>query len=128
MNLYCYELRSLRFIPRIPWIPWIPSCKVPARESNMILSMRVGGFMRRATSQWLLGLFLYAGCMQSPSASNNSFPALSAEKAMEHVRAQVVLRPRPPGAATLTHCRESIVLHLKEYGHSVEEDKVESTT
>src|SRR2546422_928776 len=33
MNLYCYELRSLRFIPwipRIPWIPWIPSCKFEA--------------------------------------------------------------------------------------------------
>jgi len=94
----------------------------------MILSMRFGGFMRPAASQWLLGLFLYAGCMQSPSASNSSLPALSAEKAMEHVRAQVALGPRPPGSETLAQCREYIVRHLKEYGYEIEEDKFEATT
>ena len=84
--------------------------------------------MRPAASQWLLGLFLYAGCMQSPSASNSSLPALSAEKAMEHVRAQVALGPRPPGSETLAQCREYIVRHLKEYGYEIEEDKFEATT
>jgi glutaminyl-peptide cyclotransferase len=48
--------------------------------------------------------------------------ALSGEKAMEHVRAQVALGPRPPGSPELQNCREYIEKQLRSFGYQIEED------
>ena len=48
--------------------------------------------------------------------------ALSGEKAMEHVRAQVAIGPRPPGSPALQKCRDYIGKQLRLFGYQIEED------
>jgi glutaminyl-peptide cyclotransferase len=66
-----------------------------------------------------------SACAQAPSAA---LPALSGEKAMEHVRAQVTFGPRPPGSEALEKCREYLIKQLVGYGYEVEKDAFEATT
>ena len=47
---------------------------------------------------------------------------LSGELAMEHVRAQTALGPRPPGSPALQRCREYIAAQMKSFGYEIEED------
>jgi glutaminyl-peptide cyclotransferase len=68
---------------------------------------------------------LYGGCAPSPEAA---VPPLSGEKAMEHVRAQVALGPRPPGSAALEKCRVYITDQLQGYGYEVRTDEFEAET
>jgi len=70
-------------------------------------------------------LFGSGACAQAPSSA---LPALSGEKAMEHVRAQVAFGPRPPGSEALEKCREYLVNQLEGYGYQVEKDAFEATT
>ncbi len=60
-------------------------------------------------------------CAQSPRASSET-PALSGERAMEHVRAQVALGPRPPGSPALQKCREYIKQQMSGFGYQIEDD------
>ncbi len=68
----------------------------------------------------LLFSFL-AACNQSRMASADAL-AVSGEKAMEHVRAQVALGPRPPGSPALQKCRDYIEQQLRSYGYRIEQD------
>jgi glutaminyl-peptide cyclotransferase len=70
-------------------------------------------------------LFASAACAQSPGSSA---PELSGEKAMEHVRAQVALGPRPPGSEALEKCRDYLIRQLESYGYQVERDAFEAKT
>jgi hypothetical protein len=70
-------------------------------------------------------LFASAACAQVP---NGATPPLSGEKALEHVRAQVALGPRPAGSEALEKSREYIIRQLESYGYQVERDAFESTT
>jgi glutaminyl-peptide cyclotransferase len=70
-------------------------------------------------------LFASTACAQSPSATVS---ALSGEKAMEHVRAQVAFGPRPPGTEALEKCRDYLIRQLEGYGYQVEKDAFEATT
>ncbi len=83
--------------------------------------------MRTAMAQLLI-FFFFAACAQSPSATDILTAALSGEKALEHVRAQVDFGPRPPGSEALAKCREYIVNQLKGFGYQVEEDVFEAAT
>jgi glutaminyl-peptide cyclotransferase len=69
--------------------------------------------------------FASGACAQAPSAG---LPALSGDKAMEHVRAQVAFGPRPPGSEALDKCREYLVKQLEGYGYQVEKDAFEAAT
>jgi hypothetical protein len=73
----------------------------------------------------ILVLFVSTACAQAPSAQ---VPALSGEKAMEHVRAQVAFGPRPPGSEALQKCREYLIGQLEGYGYHVEQDAFVATT
>lgn len=73
----------------------------------------------------ILVVFVSAACAQSPSSS---VPPLSGEKAMEHVRAQVALGPRPAGSEALEKCREYLVKQLEGFGYQVEKDAFTATT
>jgi len=73
----------------------------------------------------VLVLFASTACAQSPGSSA---PALSGEKAMEHVRAQVAFGPRPPGSEALEKCRDYLVRQLESYGYQVEKDAFEAKT
>jgi glutaminyl-peptide cyclotransferase len=71
-------------------------------------------------------VFLYIAsicvcCTHSPGVFSES-AALSGEKAMEHVRAQVAFGPRPPGSPQLQKCREYIAQQLRSFGYQLEED------
>ena len=67
----------------------------------------------------VLTVLTFCSCAQSlrPSVS-----AVSGELAMEHVRAQVALGPRPPGSPELQRCREYIAAQMKSFGYEIEED------
>jgi len=67
----------------------------------------------------VLTVLSFCSCAQflRPSAS-----AFSGERAMEHVRAQVALGPRPPGSLELQRCREYISAQMKSFGYEIEED------
>ena len=66
-------------------------------------------------------LLALCACMQSPKASSE-MAALSGDKAMAYVRAQVALGPRPPGSPQLQRCREFIVKELRGFGYQIEDD------
>ncbi len=83
--------------------------------------------MRLLLSQLCLGFLVAAACARSPRVSADT-PAVSGEKAMEHVRAQVAFGPRPPGSQALQKCRAYIEQQLRSYGYEVEEDAFESET
>ncbi len=69
----------------------------------------------------LVAILILSACDPYPRAAAK-VPALSGEKAMEHVRAQVALGPRPPGSAAAQKCREYILQQLHSYGYDVEDD------
>ena len=75
--------------------------------------------MRLVKKALILTAIMFCSCAQSlhPSASS-----LSGERAMEHVRAQVALGPRPPGSVAIGHCREYIAAQMKSFGYEIEED------
>ncbi|PYV19656.1 MAG: peptidase M28 [Acidobacteria bacterium] len=75
-----------------------------------------------------LVLVAASSCAQTPSASSPAAAALSGEKAMEHVRAQVALGPRPPGSDALARARQYIVAQLRGWGYAVEDDTFEPVT
>ena len=60
-------------------------------------------------------------CACEPRASSKT-AALSGERAMEHVRAQVALGPRPPGSPKLQKCREYIEQQMRGFGYGIEKD------
>ncbi len=66
-------------------------------------------------------------CGQSPRASSAA-SALSGERAMDYVRAQVAFGPRPPGSPQLQKCREFIEKELRSFGYSVEDDAFTAET
>jgi Zn-dependent M28 family amino/carboxypeptidase len=72
-------------------------------------------------------LFLSSACAQTPSVSQSA-PALSGEKAMEFLKAQVAFGPRPPGSLALQECREWIMQELKGFGYQVEDDAFDAET
>jgi glutaminyl-peptide cyclotransferase len=74
--------------------------------------------MRKILSCLALTLLLCTACMQCQGVP----VVLSGERALEHVRAQVALGPRPPGSAALQKCREYIEQQLRGYGYQIEED------
>jgi Iap family predicted aminopeptidase len=68
---------------------------------------------------------LCAACaMEGPAG----LAALSGERALEHVRAQVAFGPRPPGSEALEKCRAYIIGQLESWGYSVERDAFEAET
>jgi glutaminyl-peptide cyclotransferase len=69
--------------------------------------------------------FLNAACAEAPPADTSGF---SAEKAMEHVKAQVDFGPRPPGSEALRKTREYLVRELESYGYKVEKDAFDAET
>jgi glutaminyl-peptide cyclotransferase len=83
--------------------------------------------MRLTCTYGLLLLFACAACAH-PIWTSADTPALSGEKAMEHVRAQVAFGPRPPGSEALQKCRDYIEQHLRNYGYQIEEDAFNAET
>ena len=73
----------------------------------------------------ILAVSTTSACAQSPGSAG---PALSGEKALEHVRAQVALGPRPPGSEALEKCRGYLIRQLESYGYEVEKDAFEAGT
>ena len=77
----------------------------------------------RSTRTFLILIAMTAlmlcSCAQSFQKAMSDF---SAERAMEHVRAQVALGPRPPGSPELEKCREYIVAQMKSAGYEIETD------
>lgn len=66
-------------------------------------------------------LLMMGACAQFPGAKQG-FSDFSAERAMEYVRRQVALGPRPPGSAELQKCRAFIQETLRSFGYEVEDD------
>jgi len=60
-------------------------------------------------------------CACDPRASSET-ATVSGERAMEHVRAQVALGPRPPGSAAQQRCRDYIEQQMRGFGYEVEKD------
>lgn len=83
--------------------------------------------MRLFLGQLSLALLVVAACIQSPRVAADT-PAISGAKAMEHVRAQVALGPRPSGSPALQKSREYVAQQLRGYGYQVEEDAFEAET
>ena len=83
--------------------------------------------MKRANCRAALLFVFGLACAQTRSAP--SLPTTcSGERALEHVRAQVALGPRPPGSEALEKCRRYIVQQLESFGYRVEDDAFEPTT
>lgn len=74
-----------------------------------------------------------AGMSVRSAPANSSAPpsravSFNGERALEHVRKQVGLGPRPPGSPELTRTREYILSELKAYGLSVMTDQFQAAT
>jgi Zn-dependent M28 family amino/carboxypeptidase len=54
--------------------------------------------------------------------------ALSGQKAMEHVIAQVSFGPRPPGSPQLERCRNYIGQQMRGFGYQIEDDAFDAQT
>jgi glutaminyl-peptide cyclotransferase len=83
--------------------------------------------MRDKFSLILLFVLFMCACMRNPVASSEA-AALSGERAMAHVRAQVELGPRPPGSPQAQECREYIDRQLRSFGYQVEDDSFVAET
>jgi len=79
------------------------------------------------SAQSLLLILVCAACAR-PFWVAADAPAVSGLKAMEHVRAQVALGPRPPGSEALQKCREYIARQLRSYGYQIQEDAFDCQT
>ena len=64
----------------------------------------------------------------APRAHRGEISRFSAEKAMEHVKAQVAFGPRPPGSEALKKTREYLLRELESYGFKVEQDAFSADT
>ena len=96
------------------------------------------------TTLCLLGPLLFIACPRSvgpdggnvsvstrPATESTVVPgavAFNGERAMDHVRKQVEIGPRPPGSPELAKTREYIVNELKSYGLTVSTDEFVATT
>jgi glutaminyl-peptide cyclotransferase len=83
--------------------------------------------MRASVLAILLIQLIAPGCSSGEWAAAD-VATLSGEKAMEHVRAQVALGPRPTDSEALQRCRTYIIEELRRYGYNVEEDTFEAMT
>jgi Zn-dependent M28 family amino/carboxypeptidase len=54
--------------------------------------------------------------------------AVSGEKAMDYVRAQVAFGPRPPGSPQLENCRTFLKQQLRGFGYKVDDDAFVAAT
>lgn len=81
--------------------------------------------MRAGTVFLALVFFLSAACAEAPRAEMAAF---SAERAMQHVRAQVAFGPRPPGSEALEKCRQYLIRELRSYGYQIEQDAFDPNT
>jgi glutaminyl-peptide cyclotransferase len=77
--------------------------------------------MRSALGFVLVIAVSLCSCAQSPSALSGT-SALSGQEAMNYVRAQVELGPRPPGSPQLQKCREFLERELRSFGYDIEDD------
>ncbi len=77
--------------------------------------------MRYTLFCFTLALLALSGCAQFAGAPSG-LPDLSGERAMDYVRAQVALGPRPPGSPALQKCRDLIRETLLGFGYDVEDD------
>ena len=75
--------------------------------------------MRFVKAVPILTALMFCSCAQNLRPAASPF---SGERAMEHVRAQVELGPRPPGSPALQRCREYIAAQMKSFGYEIEED------
>ena len=67
----------------------------------------------------ILTALAFCSCAQSLRPSESP---VSGERAMEHLRAQVALGPRPPGSTELQRCRDYISAQMRSFGYEIEED------
>ncbi len=65
---------------------------------------------------------LFLNTCSSSTAVHPDTVAVSGQRAMEHVRAQVAFGPRPPGSPELEKCRKYIIEQLRSFGYEVEDD------
>ena len=70
-------------------------------------------------------VFLSSSCA---SSLRTDVHAIDGGKALEHVRWQMSLGPRPPGSEALQKCREYLMRHLRGFGYQVEEDAFDAQT
>jgi glutaminyl-peptide cyclotransferase len=77
--------------------------------------------MRSAVGFGIIMTLILVACGQTPHSSSSQL-AVSGEKAMEYVRAQVNFGPRPPGTPALERCREYIRKQLEGFGYQIEDD------
>jgi hypothetical protein len=96
-------------------------------EEQLLYSQSRRPFMRISLWGILLVAILSMACASLPNVLSSTAP-FSAERAMEHVRAQVALGPRPPGSDAHRECRQYITRHLESYGYQVEDDSFTATT
>jgi Zn-dependent M28 family amino/carboxypeptidase len=71
-------------------------------------------------------LLFAAGCGYRGASADVA--SLSGERAMEHVRAQVAIGPRPPGSEALERCRQYLEQQLRGWGYQIERDAFEAVT
>ncbi len=83
--------------------------------------------MRLACGFVLVIALILCSCAQSTRTSEAA-SAVSGEKAMEYVRAQVAFGPRPPGSPQLQKCREYIEKQLRGFGYRIEDDSFVAQT
>jgi Iap family predicted aminopeptidase len=83
--------------------------------------------MRSALGLVFTSAVVLWACAQSPRASSET-AVLSGEKAMEYVRAQVALGPRPPGSPQSQKCRDFIEGQVRGFGYRVEDDAFDAQT
>jgi glutaminyl-peptide cyclotransferase len=83
--------------------------------------------MRAVFGLVLIFTLIFYACAQSSRTSPES-TALSGEKAMEYVKAQVAFGPRPPGSPQLQKCREYIERQLRGFGYQIEDDAFTAKT
>jgi len=83
--------------------------------------------MRSTIWEVLLIAMGAAACASLPSLLSST-QTFSAEKAMDHVRAQVNLGPRAPGSDAHRKCRRYITQQLESYGYQVEDDAFTAKT
>jgi glutaminyl-peptide cyclotransferase len=117
---------------------------MPIGKESLTLKRRSAFQRLGTTSLCLLGPLLFIACPRSsppdggnvgistrPASTPAVLPgavAFNGERAMDHVRKQVEIGPRPPGSPELTKTRDYIVNELKSYGLTVStEDFVAST-
>jgi len=83
--------------------------------------------MRAAVGFLCMVVLVLGACAQS-SRTSAKMADLSGRNAMEHVKAQVALGPRPPGSPELQKCRQYIEQQLRGFGYEIEDDAFTAQT